>query len=317
MSDQAVGADVGNAIVTTFSCGKAGRADVASWLVKSMMLASKQPGFVSGEVTPPKTAADINWTLVQRFRTPTEATAWKQSDERKRFLAELEGAHTQEQLHISEEDQISESSTVTTAIMTHIKPGMEDAYRDWEGKVQEAQARSSGYRGSYFQPDTGEAGVWVSLMRFDSSDALDKWFTSPERAQLLEDAKKLVTSTDIQRVTGSFPGWIPVDAKTGKGPPNWKAFLLVLLGLYPIVTLEIRYLSPILGGMHIPTAPANLLSNALSVAATTWITMPLFIKWFTPFMFPPEDAKPDHNVKWLAIIAVVFLVELAILWKLL
>lgn len=316
MSDQAVGADVGNAIVTTFSCGKSGGADVGAWLVKSMMQASEAPGFVSGEITPPKGATDIDWTLVQRFRSSAEATAWKQSETRKKYLADLQTAHNQEQLHISEEDQVSELVTVTTAIMTHIKPGMEDAYRGWEGKVQEAQTRSPGYRGSYFQPDTGEAGVWVSLMRFDNAESLDKWFTSPARLQLLEDAKALVTSTDIQRVTGSFPGWIPIDPKTGKGPPNWKAFLLVLLGLYPIVTLEIRYLGPMLAG-HIPTAPMNLICNGISVAATTWITMPLFIKWFAPFMFPPEGAKPADTIKWVGIIAAGFIAELAILWKLL
>lgn len=315
MTEQALAADVGNAIVTTFDCGKANRADVSGWLVKSLMLASEAPGFISGEITPPNCPNDSHWKLVQRFNAASDATAWKQSDARKRFLIELQTAHADEGLQVTEEDQIHEGATVTTAIMTHVKPGMEAAYREWEGKVQSAQASFPGFRGSYFQPDTGEAGVWVSLLRFDSPEALDRWFNSQERAKLVEDVKKLVTSTDIQRVTGSFPGWVPIDAKTGKGPPNWKTFLLVLLGCYPIVMLEIRFLMPLLAST--PAAVANLLSSALSVAAITWLTMPLCIKSFQQWLFPPEDVKPGHNIKWVGVVSICFLIELALLWRLL
>jgi uncharacterized protein len=54
------------------------------------------------------------------------------------------------------------------------------------------------------------------------------------------------------RLATSFPGWVPINPMTGKGPPNWKTALLVILGLFPIVMLEMRFLSPILAslGLH-------------------------------------------------------------------
>lgn len=315
MSEQAVSADVGNVLVTRFSVEKCDAGEAGGWLVKSLMLGSEFPGFTSGEIIPPLCPSENEWTLLQRFAGAAEATAWKQSEKRARFLAELQAAHAHEGLRVIEEDRVSEASTVTTAITTHVRAGMESAYREWEGKVQTAQASFPGFRGSYFQPDTGATGVWVSLLRFDGPGSLDRWFESPQRQKLLNDVKQLVTSTDIQRITGSFPGWVPIDANTGKGPPNWKTFLLVLLGLYPIVTLEIRFLMPLLA--HIPSAPANLLANSLSVAATTWLTMPVFIKWFAPWLFPSEDAKPSDHFKWPAIIVACFIAEMAILWHLL
>ncbi len=46
-------------------------------------------------------------------------------------------------------------------------------------------------------------------------------------------------------MASSFPGWMPVD-EDGGSPANWKAAALVVLGLYPIVCLQIKFLSPAL-----------------------------------------------------------------------
>lgn len=256
------------------------------------------------------------WTLLQRFQQSAQTGAFKHSDAYIKFLAEFSAAYPNNGILVTETEEGTTESTVTTAIMTHVKPGMEKAYRDWEGRVQAAQAKSPGFRGTYFQPDTGESGVWVSLLRFDTSKSLDRWIESLERKELLKDAKSLVRSTDIQRVTGSFPGWVPIDETTGKAPPDWKIWLLVTLGLYPIVMLEIKYLSPAIS--FLPSAPSNLIGNFISVAGTTWLTMPLFIKWFAPWLFPAADTNViNNNVKWLSIIIAGFALELAILWNLL
>ncbi|MDT7811502.1 MAG: hypothetical protein QOJ42_1418, partial [Acidobacteriaceae bacterium] len=45
----------------------------------------------------------------------------------------------------------------------------------------------------------------------------------------------------VVRENGLFcPLNLPV---TGKGPPDWKTAIFVMLGLYPIVVLELRFLS--------------------------------------------------------------------------
>ena len=128
-------------------------------------------------------------------------------------------------------------------IITQVKPGKEAAYREWETKIQQAQSKFPGYRGAYVQPPVaGELG-WTTLMRFDTAKQLDTWLKSPERAALVKEAESLVDYAHLQRMGTSFPGWFPTDPKTGKGPPNWKAAMLVLLGLFPIVMLETRFLT--------------------------------------------------------------------------
>jgi heme-degrading monooxygenase HmoA len=68
---------------------------------------------------------------------------------------------------------------VVEVIVTKVKPGKEEAYRQWETKIQQAQSKFPGYQGSYVQPPiAGELG-WTTLMRFKSTEQLDTWLKSP------------------------------------------------------------------------------------------------------------------------------------------
>jgi hypothetical protein len=93
------------------------------------------------------------------------------------------------------------------------------------------------------------------------------------------------------RLATSFPGWVSIDPMTGKGPPNWKTGLLVILGLFPIVMLEMRFLSPILAALGLHASLATFVCNSVSVLGTTFVTMPLFIRWFGWWLFPEKTCR--------------------------
>jgi len=302
-------------LVTKISLGIKSDSTPVGWLVKSMMSGSNFPGFISAEILPPDQPDTGEWTLIQRFLARSQADTWQQSEQHLRLMEEVKSVSVGGEFHISEEsnEQYGARGSVTTAIVTHVLPGLEADYRDWERRAQTAQSKFPGYQGSYLQPPTDGATGWVTLLRFDKPESLDRWFNSEERKELLREGQKLVKSTDIKRVTSSFPGWVPVD-DSGNSPPNWKTFLLVLLGLYPIVMLEIRFLMPLLH--PVPSAIANLMGNSISVAGTTWLTMPLFIKWFSPWLFT-ADKSWQFEAKWLTIIFALFAAEVGALWHLL
>src|SRR5262249_53707899 len=163
---------------------------------------------------------------------------------------------------------------VTQVIFSRLKPGMEDRYRKWAARIQQAQARYEGYRGMYIQAPASGGSHWITMLRFDTAEHLRAWLAAPERAAMLEEARAYIESEELVRLATSFPGWVRIDPDTGKGPPDWKTALLVLLGLYPIVVIELLYLNPLLVGL----APAIgvFIGNVLSVAATSFLTMPFF-----------------------------------------
>jgi uncharacterized protein len=286
----------------------------AEWQARALTRAAGFEGFLNSEITP--SGQGLAWNVLLRFADSKHLDAWRKSETWQSLLADATPLLAEKS---SIEVQVKESESddgVVEVIITQVKPGREAAYRDWETRIQQAQSKFPGYRGSYVQPPVaGELG-WTTLMRFDTAKQLDTWLKSPERAALVREAESLVDYAHLQRMGTSFPGWFPTDPKTGKGPPNWKAAMLVLLGLFPIVMLEARFLSPQLANVN--SSLGMFIGNVISVGLTTYLTMPLFIKTFGWWLFPKSDAeKVAVNLAGTAVIFLLYAIEVAALWHLL
>jgi antibiotic biosynthesis monooxygenase (ABM) superfamily enzyme len=257
---------------------------------------------------------DDTWIILLNFDSQEHLAAWQQSGARAEILAELApfliGGNLGEVMQPESPDAALPGTTVTQVIFSRVRPGMENSYREWAARIQQAQARYAGYRGMYLQPPARGGTHWITMLRFDSNEHLNAWMAAPERAAMLHEAKAFIESEELLRLATSFPGWVPIDPETGKGPPDWKTGLLVLLGLYPVVVLELLYLNPLLSGL-VP-AFSIFLGNVLSVAATTYLTMPVFVRMFGWWLFP--DTKQDNSAATigLAILTALFAGEISL-----
>jgi hypothetical protein len=288
--------------------------DFAAWQARALTHAAGFEGFLNSEITP--SGEGLSWTILLRFADSEHLETWRKSETWQRLLEDA-APFLAEKSSIEVEVKESEADGgVVEVIITQVKPGKEAAYREWETKIQQAQSKFPGYRGSYVQPPVaGELG-WTTLMRFDTAEQLDRWLKSPERAALVTESEPLVDYAHLQQMGGSFPGWFPTDPKTGQGPPKYKAGMLVLLGLFPIVMLEARFLSPRTAGLN--PSLAMFIGNVISVALTTYLTMPLFIKTLGWWLFPKSDApKVAVNAAGTALIFLLYAIEVAVLWHLL
>src|SRR5260370_9032090 len=253
----------------------------ALWQGRRDTIIAKFPGYVSSDMMPGPDGGN-EWTIVLNFRTPEASEVWQKSSERAAIIAEsipfLEGGNFGDAVRTDGTGE-QPGTSVTEVILSKIKPGMDDAWREWAGKIQAAQARYPGYRGTYLQPTSSNDSHWTTLLRYDTAEHLENWMAAPERTKLLEESKEFIESEELMRLATSFPGWVPINPATGKGPPDWKTALLVLLGLFPVVMIELRFLSPVLGALGLHASLATFIGNALSVAVTSFITMPLFVRW--------------------------------------
>jgi hypothetical protein len=234
--------------------------------------------------------------------------AWRHSGERAAVLAELAplmiGGDLGEVMQAESPDAEQPATTVTQVIFSQIKPGMEASYREWAARMQQAQARYPGYRGMYLQPPSPGGAHWITMLRFATTTQLNAWIAAPERAILLEEARAFVEGEELLRLATSFPGWVRIDPETGNGPPDWKTALLVLLGLYPIVAIELLYLNPLLNGL-VP-ALGIFLGNLVSVAATSFLTMPFLVRAFDRWLFPITKQNDRATMIGIAVLAVLF-----------
>lgn len=287
-----------------------------AWKSRHDQIIGTAPGYVSSDMIPPVRADSNEWTIILNFRSNEDVELWQKSAERAAIIAEgvplFEGGNIGEVVQIGEGGE-RPNSDVTEVIFSKIKPGMEAPYRDWAARMQAEQAKYPGYKGTFLQPADVPGGFWTTIMRFDSTAHLEAWMNAPERQTMLREAEAFIEHEQLTRLATSFPGWVPIDPMTGKGPPNWKAAMLVLLGLFPIVMLEMRFLN--LGQFGIHASLATFIGNSISVALTSFITMPIFVRWFGWWLFPKDDK--NATAKGVGILCVLFALEVIVLWKLL
>ncbi len=294
----------------------------SAWQAKHDIVIAAFPGYVSSDMVPPASGkAGDPWTIILNFETEAELGNWQQSPERGAILGELvpllEGGNFGETVKVGE-SAAAPNAEVTEVIFSKVMPGKADRYREWAGRIQAAQAKYPGYRGMYLQPPPHGAadGHWTSILRFDSAAHLEAWMNAPERKTLLAETTEFIESEELMHLATAFPGWVPIDPMTGKGPPNWKAAMLVLLGLFPIVMLEMKYLSPILSTLGLHASLATFIGNAISVALTSFFTMPWCVNWFGWWLFPKSDLAAT-NSRGVMIISLLYTIEVAALWWLL
>jgi antibiotic biosynthesis monooxygenase (ABM) superfamily enzyme len=295
-------------------------AEFVEWKARHDQIVGKFPGFVSSDMMPTGGRGDREWTIILTFRTREDAMNWQQSKERAGIVGEglalFDGGSIGEVGSI-EESREAAGVDVTEVIFSKIRAGMEDRYREWSARIQAAQAKYPGYKGMFLQPPDVAGGMWTTIIRFDSAAHLEGWMNAPERKELLRESKEFIEQEQLTRLATSFPGWVPVDPVTGKGPPNWKTAMLVLLGLFPIVMLEMKFLGYVLGPLGVANRSlATFIGNAISVALTSFVTMPLFVRWFGWWLFLRDSSPKNTTLRGILILVALFAVEVAVLWRL-
>ena len=289
----------------------------AQWQVRWQTSVLATAGAVSVEFWPPAPPDQLEAVAVTRFTSVGALRKWRRGDRNRELVNEVaplvEGGLAMQLVGQAAVDY-SVKHGVTMVMVTEIKPGKEAAYRAWADRIQKLQATFPGYLGSFVQPPQHKETGWTTVLRFDSAASLEGWLKSDTRAAMVKESQDLVAGFHAQRVDTSFPGWVPTDPATGKPPNMWKTACLVLLTLFPVVMLELRFLNPHLRELN--PAVGTFIGNTVSVALTTWPLMPLAIYGFHAWLFP--ENKPRWLVLTMPIVLILcYVAEIAILWHLL
>jgi hypothetical protein len=272
---------------------------------------------LSVEFWPPAPPDQLEAVGLVRFSSIDALRLWRRGEVNRKLVEEV-APLVEGRLAIQLVGQAAVDYTVahgvTMVMVTQIKPGKEAAYRAWANRIQKLQATFPGYLGSFVQPPQDKETGWTTVLRFDSAPNLDRWLTSDARAAMVKDSEDLVAGFHAQRVDTSFPGWVANDPATGAPPNMWKTACLVLLTLFPVVMLELRFLNPHIEALN--PAVRTFIGNAISVGLTTWPLMPLAILGFHAWLFP------EGYPRWVAwvmplVLLLCYLLEITLLWHLL
>ncbi|MBB6099116.1 hypothetical protein HNR42_002552 [Deinobacterium chartae] len=182
---------------------------------------------------------------------------------------------------------------VTLAVSRCIQPGREAEFEAWIAGINQAVRSFEGHHGiGVIRPAPDGPREYVLVFRFDSSAALQRWQTSPERLYWLERLEGLLAGEPRETVSPGLEFWFtPPGAAQLRTPPRWKMVLLTVLGLFPLSALLNLWLLPALLG-ELPDLLRILVASVVVVSLMTYAVMPTLTRLFARWLERgPADSK--------------------------
>jgi antibiotic biosynthesis monooxygenase (ABM) superfamily enzyme len=142
----------------------------------------------------------------------------------------------------------SGADEIVTLIVKHrIKAGQDAAYEAWLRRIVSVAGRWPGHLGvDVVRGKQGGLSLFTCVLRFCSTEALQRWLDSPERRELVEEAAPLLADGDQTEVASHKEFWFTPLADAATPPPRWKQAVVTLLVILPHTLLVPLIWGPVL-----------------------------------------------------------------------
>ncbi len=178
---------------------------------------------------------------------------------------------------------------VTAVASRRVRPGREREFEDWATGILGAVNEFPGYLGSeVFRPgDDPDDDEYRIVFRFDQASNMRAWEGSDERRRWLKRAEPLIHEEKIKVLTG-LETWFTRPSRPGEpAPPRYKMAVVTWLAVYPLITLILVLLGPVLG--LLPMLVRTLVLTALMVTLMTYVIMPRMTRLFSFWLYPDRE----------------------------
>jgi uncharacterized protein len=178
------------------------------------------------------------------------------------------------------------SDPVTTTVSRRVKPGHEPFYEQFLKGIIAAANRFPGHLGvEVFRPETASGGEYRIVYRFDNAEHLRAWLDSDERAAWLERVEPhVIGPMRTQFVTG-LETWFTLPGRPAtRPPPPYKMALVTWITIFPLITLVVVVLGPLLKGLAL--VPSLAVTTAVTVPIMTWLAMPVVTRLLRRWLYP-------------------------------
>lgn len=184
---------------------------------------------------------------------------------------------------------------VTLVIKHRVKAGFEVPYKAWLRNIVRIAGEWEGHLGVDVIPGK-HAGLdtYTCILRFCSTDAMQRWLDSPQRRELVNEAIPMLTDGDQTEVNPANEFWFSPPNETRSPPPRWKQAALTLLVIFPHTLLVPLFWKPLLGVSPVLSnyVVATFVITLTIVLSVVYLFMPMatrvFASWLTSSTEPKE-----------------------------
>lgn len=190
---------------------------------------------------------------------------------------------------------------VTLLVKHRIKAGQEAAYEAWLRRIVRVAGGWPGHLGvDVVRGRQGGLSLFTCVLRFCSTEAMQRWLDSPERRELVEEAKPLLADGDQTEVAPLKEFWFAPLADVAAPPPRWKQAVVTLLVILPHTLLVPLLWGPLLqlNGFLSNYIVATFLITLTIVLSVVYVFMPMATRLFAPWLEASnahEHLEPGHD----------------------
>ncbi|AZD93319.1 MULTISPECIES: antibiotic biosynthesis monooxygenase [Pseudomonas] len=195
-----------------------------------------------------------------------------------------------------------DSDEVVTLIVKHrVKAGLEAPYEAWLRRIVGVAGQYEGHLGvDVIRGKSGGLDLFTCVLRFCSTEAMQRWLDSPQRRALVDEAAPMLADGDQTEVHPVHEFWFSTQADTASPPPRWKQALLTMLVILPHTLLVPLIWGPVLQlnawlGNYVV---ATFLITLTIVLSVVYLFMPLATRLFAPWLqatVTDRHLEPGHG----------------------
>ena len=130
-------------------------------------------------------------------------------------------------------------------------------------------------------PPTPAGRLYHIVYRFADEGALRTWEESEERRTLAMRAEAIASGAGSRRLTG-LEAWFDIPSQSP--PSRHRMAFLTWIGIWPLVSLALFVLAPLLLGY--PFLVRTAVTSAVLVLAMTYVVMPLLARTASRWLYP-------------------------------
>ena len=185
---------------------------------------------------------------------------------------------------------------VTLVVKHRVKRGHEVAYEAWLRTIVSIAGQQEGHLGVDVMRDKyAGLDLYTCVLRFCSTDALQRWLDSAQRLELIEQAAPMLADGDRTEINPVNEFWFAPRVEASP-PPRWKQAVVTLLVILPHTLLVPLILGPLLrlNALLSHYVVGTFLITLTIVVSVVYLFMPMATRLFAPWLLRATPGEQTH-----------------------
>ncbi len=178
-------------------------------------------------------------------------------------------------------------AAVTRIARRRALPGHERAYEDLVREMFAVMAQRPGFRGADLIPPERAGEDYQVVVNFATESDLAGWDESADRRAIFKRMREHAEGDPEHRRLTGLEAWFAGPVLPASGPPpRAKMAVITWLGIWPLASFFIYFLTPVLQRAGLPFLLTTAINVALIVVVMTYVVAPRLTRllrgWLTP-----------------------------------